>query len=153
MNHKDLDIVLNAINHNEAEPEEAISIVKRIIESGIDFKKYLIIEDDDKDPTGFTGNAKPIYLLLFKLAEDDYIDRTPIDYDGHPKFRINFNGIEFLAQGGYTEKVKQEKLNTEKLQKENHLRLIVGVGSVIVGFYYFLLLMKEFVVPLFCNHH
>ena len=138
MNYKDLDIILNILNHPDPVLEDARAIAHRLRSSGIPHEKYLITEDDG------TGNAKPLYLLLNKLERDDYIDISDKLTDiGHAQYIINYNGIEFLEQGGYSEKVKIDRLLGEKLNKQKAVLNLASVATVLVGAYYAIQLLKE----------
>lgn len=95
---------------------------------------------------------KDLHEIANKLEKDGFLDKVKKESNGIDA-NSTFEGGLFYESGGYSEQIKQDKLITKKLEKENYLRLIVGVGSVIVAVYYFFLLLQDFVIPLFCCHH
>ena len=134
MNHKDLQTVLEYLNKYSNQQFEVAN-----------FKSKLTQYD-----------KRACVSIFEKLYKDGYIDRDTRGKDNVEAFyhQISYDGIIFLEQGGYLELNKQEVLKTKKLQKENYLRLTVGIASVVVGVYYLIQIVKEIVSwsLWFCRH-
>lgn len=92
-----------------------------------------------------------IFQILRKLEKDEYISDFRMIDEEQASAMITFEGGLFYESGSYPEIIKRDKLKTEKLQKENHLRLTVGIGSLIVGFYYLIELLKSASHFLYCQ--
>lgn len=138
MDYKDLDIILSLLNSNKDSTEMQLIHNQYKMKSLVRFSKF---------------TEEKLRLILNKLESDKYVDfmmKDDIRY-----YYINYNGIEFLEQGGYAEKLRLQKLKEDTNKRENVLIQIATVGSVIVGAYYLLLLIKDFFCPflsfLFCH--
>ncbi|PCJ27016.1 MAG: hypothetical protein COA97_04820 [Flavobacteriales bacterium] len=136
MDYKDLDVVLNKLNTDKKSTEMQLNHNQDKITSLIRHKE--LTEEDAR-------------LVLNKLCKDGYAEFMIKNNDRY--YYINYDGIEFLAQNGYAEKLRLQNLRDKSIRMGSRLKLIVGIGSVIVGSYYFLLLLREFVFPLFCCYH
>ena len=141
MDYKDLDVVLKVLNHNKPIYEDVLEISQRLPKEN----NYLIIT---KAEFGDSLNPKTLLLILNKLNQDRLIERHPYEgSEAFDKYNINYNGVEFIAQGGYEERFKIDDLIEKKLNRQQRLLSIAAFGTAILGAYYFLLLLKEFVVP------
>ena len=130
MDYKDLDIILSLLNSNKDSTEMQLIHNQYKMTSLVRFSKF---------------TEEKLRLILNKLHDDKYVDfmlKDDVRY-----YYINYNGIEFLEQGGYAEKLSLQELKEDTNKRENVLIQIATVGSVIVGAYYFLLLMKDFFCP------
>ena len=153
LNYKDLDGVLKLLLYNNNVAESMDELVIRLAKNN-DFEFLHRIAVIDKDFTPEFSHLKPLFLLLEKLDSEGLISTFNSSAENTNEFTyaIKYNGIEFLSQGGFAAKAIRDKLKEEKNKKEKTLMQIATVCSVIVGTYYFLLLMKEFVFPSLHRH-
>jgi hypothetical protein len=126
---KRLDYILSELNETSQEfPERFNEISERL-----------------KDKS-FTN--KELHLILDKLKKDNNINIvTDYSSDNKEQYFITYDGVILNEKGGYTEDLTQEKLKEEKLRKQNILLDIAKYATIIAGIYYFLLILKEFLIP------
>jgi hypothetical protein len=131
---KRLDYILSELNENSQEfPERFNEISERL-----------------KDKS-FTN--KELHLILDKLKKDNNINIvTDYSSDNKEQYFITYDGVILNEKGGYTEDLIQEKLKEEKLRKQNILLEIGKYATIIAGVYYFLLILKEFMIPSFYHY-
>ena len=125
-----LDIILNLLNDIKLNyPETFEEIFNRITIS-----------------SSATFTDKELELVLDKLYKDGYVDFKKLKSAGKKlndkAFYINYDGIIFLAQGGYKEFIKTTKLENRRKIIVDYFLILGGLGSTIVATSYIFKFIK-----------
>lgn len=94
----------------------------------------------------FEDQDNTIYSALLKLIKDEYVVETNVNSvtDGQIKcHHISFDGIVFLAQGGYLHQIEENRQMEIKSNEFHRIQISlrkltawVAVGSVVAAAYY-----------------
>lgn len=74
-------------------------------------------------------NPSEAYMILLKLNSDGYVDMLE---SNQWMFQINYNGILFNRNGGYTQELEDSK---RKRLKDDIFNGIIAIGSLLAGIY------------------
>ncbi|WP_281635785.1 hypothetical protein [Flavobacterium marginilacus] len=123
------------------------------------------IKSDVKNKSAFLKEIddKTLYSALLKLVKDDYVyeDFQKMGTLSGNLYNISFEGLSFIAEGGYVSRKERNQSQDKKLndiaivqsfqQKWIHrLTWIIGLGTLVAGVYYLIEILKFFGVLKAC---
>jgi hypothetical protein len=126
---------------------------------------FQFIKSDVKNKSAFLKEIddKTLYSALLKLVKDDYVyeDFQKIGTLSGNLYNISFEGLSFIAEGGYVSRKERNQAQDKKLkdivivqsfqQKWIHrLTWIIGLGTLVAGVYYLIEILKFFGVLKAC---
>jgi DNA-binding PadR family transcriptional regulator len=126
---------------------------------------FQYIKSDVKNKSAFLKEIddKTLYSALLKLVKDDYVyeDFQKMGTLNGNLYYISFEGLSFIAEGGYVSRNERNQAQDKKLndiaivqsfqQKWIHrLTWIIGLGTLVAGVYYLIEILKFFGVLKAC---
>lgn len=127
MDVNDLDEVLKSLNNDKILAENIDDILQSLKNKGYDTDK-LVIKAKGKDVD--YEAKKWLFLILKKLVKDGYVE----EYNENPpnvQYYINYDGVAFLAKGGYKWQSKSSLLDKRRKIILDYALILGSVGAIL----------------------